>query len=96
MDKTIPSEVFAEAVKASDGKAVIWDGLDSAVIGSARIWRDGEWRNVVVYSFDRLCDAVHSQSDSGLTYDEAVEHVEYNIAGGYVGAYTPLIVRDWA
>lgn len=91
----MPGNVFADAAAAADGKAVIWAGYDSAVIGNARIWRDGEWRNVIVYSFDRLCDAVHMKNGLDSPYDTAVDEVEYNLAGGYVGPYTPLIVREW-
>jgi len=95
MDKVMPDEVFKESAKRADKKAIVWDELNSAVIGSARIWRDGEWRDVLVYGFDRVCDAVHIAGNGDEDYSDAVDFVEYNIAGGYLGPYTPLLVREW-
>jgi hypothetical protein len=34
--------------------------------------------------------------EDGMTYEEAVEYIEYNIEGAYVGENTPLILEAWA
>ena len=65
------------------------DDHDNAVIGEATIWRDRGRVEVLVYDGGQLLDnLVHD----GMTPDEALEYIEYNIEGAYVGRSTPVIV----
>ena len=69
----------------SDG-AVVFDGCDEAIVGYAtRINLDP----VVVYSYNLLIEVFVKQ---GMTEDEAVEWIDYNVAGAWVGERTPLIL----
>ena len=95
MDEELPDKVFAESVKRASKEAVVWTDADPAVIGYARIWREGEWRDVLVYSYKRLCETIYEVGKHDMEYCEAEDFVEYNIAGSYVGPYTPLLVREW-
>lgn len=60
--------------------AIFWDNLDSAIIG---VSTDGR----VVYSMERMLE--HFQSE-GMSEDEAIEWVDYNILSSYVGEHTPI------
>lgn len=74
--------------------AVLWDGLEAAIIGIGL--RDGN--AVAIYDYNAMVMALISQGD-GWTLDDALEWIEYNVIGGYVGSGTPLVtkVRDpWA
>lgn len=63
--------------------AVLWDGCDAALIGTS----DGR----AVYGYARL---VQCFVDEGMDEDEAMEWVDYNIVGAYVGPLTPYIVYE--
>ena len=71
-----------------EGAAILEpDYLDEAIIGTSH---DG----CVVYSFEKLVQAFMEQD--GMTYEEAVEQIEYNTirAIPYMGDFPPVIVYD--
>jgi hypothetical protein len=67
------------------------DGFDSAVIGTADIWRDGGKVSVLVYNANAVVEILEKD---GMSYEEACEYVTYNVEGAYVGEKTPVFV--WA
>ena len=62
------------------------DGYDKAIAGV--IW-DGE-RTRVVYRTESILEIL---MDQGMTYDEAAEFFDFNVAGSYMGVYTPLYLE---
>ena len=68
-----------------------WDGLDEAIIGTALVW-DTSGRNVerVVYGGEDIV-SIFIKRD-GMTYLEAIEWIDFNIEGAYIGEDTPIIV----
>jgi hypothetical protein len=70
-----------------DDEALTMDGFDSAIMGIAV---KPCQNTVVAYDFELLvkqCEA------DGMSYDEAIEYIDYNIAGAYMGEGTPIIIR---
>ena len=69
-------------------EAIVWEpaDYDAAIIGVAA--RCG-MEPVVVYDFEKLIEITMGLSD-GATYEEALEHVTFNITGAYVGERTPM------
>ncbi len=66
--------------------AVVFDGCDEAIVGFAtRINLDP----VVVYSYNLLVEVFVKQ---GMTQDEAIEWIDFNVAGSWVGERTPVIL----
>jgi len=68
------------------------DGLDEAIIGEAYVWRDNAQENVFVYSCDKIAEIIAYRD--GMSEQEAIEFIEYNIEGAYVGKNTPVFVWD--
>ena len=68
-----------------DEECLIADGFDDAVIG---ILYGIEPK--AVYSVRKIVDILMED----MSYEDAIEHFEYNIAGSYVGEKTPLYVYD--
>jgi len=64
-----------------------WDGLDTAIIGVS--FRCG-FDDVVTYDYD-LC--IEALVNSGMDYEEAVEYLEFNVIGAYIGNRTPLLMK---
>lgn len=66
------------------------DGLDDAIIGTAAVW--GKPCEVFVYSTSKVLDILMERD--GMSYEDATEFFEFNIAGSYVGETTPIWVDD--
>lgn len=64
------------------------DGFDEAIIGIAR--RCGQ-PDLVAYSVTKCLEVLMRD---GATYEEAVDHFEFNTAGAWVGEETPVWVYD--
>ena len=63
------------------------DGYDEAIAGV--VW-DGE-RTRVVYETEEILGILMDRD--GMTYDEASEFFDFNVAGAHVGVYTPLYLE---
>ncbi len=61
------------------------DGLDAAFIGTGA--RCGQ-PNVAVYDKDKCINILAEN----MSYEEAVEYFNFNIAGAWVGEQTPIFV----
>lgn len=65
------------------------DGFDEAIMGMASIWRDGSKVDVLVYDGNKMAAMLKKD---GMAYDEAVEFIEFNVEGAYVGVETPIVM----
>ena len=63
------------------------EGFDEAIAGT--VW-DGE-RTRVVYDTELILELLMGRSE--MTYEEAVEYFDFNIAGSDMGVYTPLYLE---
>lgn len=64
------------------------DGFDNAIIG---VVTDFNSEPRLAYS-KALC--ISNLVNQGMSYEEAVEYFDYNVAGAYVGKKTPIWVDD--
>jgi len=64
------------------------DGFDKAIIGFAE-----EWIEVprVIYSKAKMQDIL---IEDGMSIEEALEYLEFNVWGAYVGGGTPIYAND--
>ena len=81
-----PHEALLAMLAVGNPEAVLWDGLDAAIIGIGL--RDG--KPVAVYGYNALIDAFLAREPQ-WTVDDAMEWIDYNIANTYVGPFTPLL-----
>lgn len=65
------------------------DGFDNCVLGYEYNW-DGNIR--LIYSVKAMLEEL--VVSEGMTEEDAIEHFEYNIRGGYVGEKTPIWCQD--
>ena len=63
------------------------EGFNEAIAGV--VW-DGE-RTRVVYDTELILELLMGRSE--MTYEEAVEYFDFNIAGSHMGEYTPLYLE---
>ena len=62
------------------------DGYDEAFVGFGWRFHDGP---VAVYDREKITEMLMA---GGLSFEEATEHFEFNIIGGWVGPFTPMFV----
>jgi len=80
--------------------AIVFNGCDTALVGIAKVVREDELVDVAIYSYERLVNHFKEEyladTENPITEDEAeidaIEWVNYNVAGAYVGIRTPLII----
>ena len=63
------------------------DGYDDAIIGVCGGFDSGR----VAYSIPKMIDI--AAKELSVDYDEAVEWLDYNTFGAYVGEHTPIYVE---
>ena len=65
----------------------IWDGYDDCIIGMGT--RCG-MTDVFIYDKHKMITKLVRRDD--MTYDEALEFIDFNIAGAFIGEDTPILV----
>lgn len=68
-----------------DEEFLVADGLDFAIVG---VEAEGERR--VVYDYDKMIQVF---MEEGMTEEDAIEHISYNVMGAHVGDKTPLFIQ---
>ncbi len=72
-------------------------GLDEAIMGMVSAMIEGERINTLVYSGNKIHDIL--QKRDGMERGEALDFIDFNIEGMYIGKDTPLIMwelpDDW-
>ena len=76
-----------EALVEMDESALLMDGFDEAFIGFSR---RGNEPMLACYSYDKMIEVLVERD--GMDYDEAMEYVDFNCVGAWVGERTPIIV----
>lgn len=65
------------------------DGFEDAFIGVSRPWQ-ANLLPVAMYDASKCIDII--MRDNECDHEEALEHFEFNVTGGYVGDQTPIFV----
>lgn len=77
---------FVEQLGEENPGALLIDGLDEAIVGIGR--RCG-MPSVAIYDY---LQCVSIFQDQGMNFEEAVEWMEFNVVGSYVGENAPIIL----
>lgn len=70
-----------------------WDGFDSAIIGTSNIWVGNERVDVLVYDCDKMVEQLMIRD--GMDAEEAIDYINFNIEGAYIGKDTPVLVWQY-
>jgi len=73
-----------------DNEIIKWDGFDECVLGIGS--RCG-MQDILVYSKKKIAYKLRDRDN--MTVEEAIEYIDYNIAGAYVGERTPILLEDF-
>ena len=77
-------ETAMEYVGESEGLQM--DGFDDCIIGVAERCSK---QPLLVYDREKIAESLMKD---GITYEEAQEHIDFNMAGVWMGEGTPLIM----
>jgi hypothetical protein len=82
-------KVSREEIAEWNPDALFADGFDDALIGTVQ--RCGT-NPLALYSY-RTCIEILIDRD-GMDYEGAVEYMDYNVLGAYLGENTPMFMMD--
>ena len=72
---------------------ITFDGLDDALVGMSEVWlTTGAKVLRTVYSGNKMVEHFVGQ---GMTEEEAMEWISFNVEGAYVGEATPVVFWDY-
>ncbi len=80
-----PEINLREIIAEMNPEAILWDGLDDAIIGISVDDR-------VVYGLNKMILLFQQQ---GMSEEEAMEWMDFNIISAYVGEYTPIHIWEF-
>lgn len=73
-----------EIKELADPEAIQWNNFDDALVG---VDRNGK----LVYDIDKMINVLVARD--GMQEDEAIEYLDFNVFGAYVGELTPVHVH---
>ena len=93
-------QLLREYIDENCDELITYDNCDSALVGLAKVIREEKMVEIAIYSYERLVEHFKneylSDSENPISEDEAEEDafewVDFNIAGGYLGIRTPMII----
>jgi hypothetical protein len=85
MENTLQPGAPDEADEAD--RARLADGFEAALIGIGTQFT----HDVAIYDYARCVDILVERD--GMTPDEAVEFIEFNVTGAWIGPHTPVFLR---
>ena len=89
IDSTERLDEWAEHLKAHEEWILTADGFDEAFTGVTEFFPENLPR--AVYSYEKCVDILMQRD--GMDREEALEYMEFNVTGAYVGKQTPVFVR---
>lgn len=85
---TMTRQDIQTALEEADMSLLLLDGFDGAFIGWTNRINEPD---VACYDYNKMVTILTEQ---GMDYEEAVEYLDYNVLGAWVGDNTPFIVRS--
>jgi hypothetical protein len=65
---------------------------DKAIAGIASVWQKNQRVETLIYSGQKLMEIF---MEEGMTDEEAIEWISFNIEGAYMGLSTPIIMWEY-
>lgn len=82
-----PLQKINKYLNEMEESVVLMDGFDEALIGLSQRINEPL---LAVYSWEKMIDVCVVRD--GMSHEEALEYIEYNCIGAWIGDQTPIIV----
>jgi hypothetical protein len=89
MDKPLTREDIQEALESRGESVLLCDGFDEAFIGLSQRINEPL---LAVYSYEKMIQVLMKRD--GMGHDDAVDYLDFNVLGAWVGEQTPIIVTS--
>jgi hypothetical protein len=86
-NKPLTREDIQEHLESRGETVLLCDGFDEAFIGLSQRINEPL---CAVYSYEKMVDVLMSRD--GMDYEDAVDYLDFNVVGAWVGEQTPIIV----
>jgi hypothetical protein len=73
-------------------RPLLIDNFEDCFVGTCCTWHGNERVERLIYSGDKMVDKF--MADDKMDVNEALEYIEFNIEGAYVGPHTPIILWE--
>jgi hypothetical protein len=74
-----------------DDELLFADGFDDAILGVSCL-PGGD--NIVCYDYEKCVDILADDAaDDAMTHFDAMEYMDFNVVGSYVGKRTPMFIH---
>tara|TARA_R110000824_G_scaffold104906_1_gene248647 strand:- start:499 stop:792 length:294 start_codon:yes stop_codon:yes gene_type:complete len=87
---------IVEVLTEENPEAIIYDGMDDALIGIYRGMVHGQngsyEESIAVYSYVSFIETYIERD--GMSEEEAIEFFDFNVAGGWLGEHQPIVIDD--
>jgi len=80
----VTANEIRELLDETSPETVLADGFDAALIGIVRQFT----KSLALYDYDQ-CVEILMRRDK-MAHEEAIEFMEFNVLGAWVGGYTPV------
>jgi hypothetical protein len=84
---TMTREEIDQHLQNIGEEALLMDGFDEALIGFSKRINEPL---LAVYKWQRMVQILKNRDK--MSYEDAVEYIEYNCIGAWIGPQTPIIV----
>ena len=78
------ANAIKERIAEESPETLLADGFDSALIGTVRQFS----KTLALYDYDKCLEVLILRD--GMLHEEAVEFMEFNVVGAWMGEYTPV------
>jgi hypothetical protein len=75
-------------LEAMDQGVLLADGFEHAFLGTTQRMNEPP---LAVYSYPLMAETLMLRD--GMSYEEAEEYIDFNVAGAWVGEQTPIIIH---
>ena len=82
-------EAIKDSIAEHNPEALLADGFDGALVGIGV--RCGQ-PTLAVYSYSKAVDVLMARD--GMTHEEAIEWMDFNVVGAWMGISTPVWLID--
>lgn len=79
-------EEILDIITEINPNALMADGFDDAILGITNRCGDD---SLIAYDYDKCVKILQKE----MSYEDAVEYMEFNIVGSYVGEGTPIFIK---
>lgn len=82
------ADQIREFLKENDPDAILFDDMDAALVGVAKQFTN----HLAVYDYEKSVEVFMKQ---GMDREGAIEWIEFNVIGAYLGEHTPVFINNW-